>query len=177
MSDKNRNSDRLEQLQEVMDTTNRPVALLRQDEVHRQFLPHRAVQILVYNQENKLFLQKRSSRKRFYPGRWDVSARGHTLPGEAAQEAAERILQSELGLETDKMILLRDLPSCPETGYEFVSVFMTPKISSVPAVNSDEVEDGYYFSSEELTCLIKGFRELLTPGLVTLWEAGLAFSF
>lgn len=177
MSDKNRNNDYSSKLQEVMDPQNRPVALLSQDEIHRQFLPHRAVQLLVYNQENKLFLQKRSSRKRFYPGRWDVSARGHPLPGEASQEAAERILLSELGLETDKLTLLRELPACPETGYEFVSVFMAPKVASIPSVNTDEVEDGYFFSPEELTCLIKGFRELLTPGLVTLWEAGLAYPF
>lgn len=39
--------------------------------------------------------------------------------------------------------------------------------------NEQEVSEGYYFSREELTCLIKEFRELLTPNLVTLWETGM----
>lgn len=177
MSGKNRNEVESGRLQEVMDVNNRPIALLSQDEVHRQFLPHRAVQLLVYNQEDKLFLQKRSSRKRFYPGRWDVSARGHILPNESAEEAAMRTLQSELRLDVDRLTLLRQLPACAETGYEFINVFTVPKITSLPPANSEEVEDGYFFGSEELTCLIKGFRELLTPGLVTLWESGIAFNF
>ncbi|WP_018125212.1 NUDIX hydrolase [Desulfovibrio oxyclinae] len=177
MHEKSKNNATQDELQEVMDDTNRPIALLSRDEVHRQLLPHRSVQILVYDQQNKLFLQKRSARKRFYPGRWDVSARGHTLPQESNLDAAQRILSSELRLEVDRLNLIRQFPSCPETGYEFVSIFTTPKITQLPAPNGDEVEDGYFFTSEELTCLIKDFRELLTPGLVTLWESGLAFPF
>lgn len=160
-------------LLEVMDRTNRPIAAMPVEEAHRQLLPHRSVQILVYNQENKLFLQQRSSKKSIYPGRWDVSARGHVLVNESAHDAAVRELWDVLRLKVDRLQLVSELPSGPDTGYEFVTVFAAYKVAQPPTPNPEKVDGGYYYSNEELTCLIKEFRELLTPGLVTLWEAGL----
>ncbi|WP_147821454.1 NUDIX hydrolase [Salidesulfovibrio onnuriiensis] len=165
--------DKSTPLLEVMDTSNRPLAAMAVEEAHRQLLPHRSVQILVYNQENKLFLQRRSNKKNIYPGRWDVSARGHVLVNESVHDAAVRELWNVLRLKVDRLQLIRELPASPDTGYEFVTVFAAYKVSQPPTPNPDKVEDGYFYSNEELTCLIKEFRELLTPGLVTLWESGL----
>ncbi len=160
-------------LLEVMDKSNRPIAAMPVEEAHRQLLRHRSVQILVYNQENKLFLQQRSAKKSIYPGRWDVSARGHILVNESAQDAAIRELWETLRLKVDRLQLIRELPATPDTGYEFVTVFAAYKISQPPTPNPNKVGGGYFYSNEELTCMIKEFRELLTPGLVTLWETGL----
>ncbi|KAB1441059.1 NUDIX hydrolase [Pseudodesulfovibrio senegalensis] len=160
-------------LLEVMDRANRPIAAVSVEEAHRQLLPHRSIQVLVYNSENKLFLQKRSDKKNIYPGRWDVSVRGHVHVGESALEAATRELWEVLRLKVDRLQLIKELVACPDTGHEFVSVFMASRIAQCPTPNPKKVQDGYYYSNEELTCLIKEFRELLTPGLVTLWEAGL----
>lgn len=158
---------------EVVDEDNRPLAVLPKGLVHRQLLRHRSVQVLVFNPEKKIYLQKRNNSKPFFPGRWDVSARTHPRLGEATYDAALRILHEELRLEVEHPQLTRTLPSCPETGFEHVSIFTVPK-NTLPIIpNNDEVSEGYYFSREELTCLVKEFKELLTPNLVTLWEAGL----
>ena len=79
-------------LVEVMDDHNRPLAVLPKDLVHRQLLRHRSVQVIVFNPEKKIYLQKRNNSKQFFPGRWDVSARTHPHVGEATQDAALRIL-------------------------------------------------------------------------------------
>ena len=71
-------------LVEVIDRNNRPLAVLSKRSVHRQLLMHRSVQVLVFNPEKKIFLQKRNPNKLFFPGRWDISARTHPRAGESA---------------------------------------------------------------------------------------------
>jgi isopentenyldiphosphate isomerase len=160
-------------LVEVIDRNNRPLAVLSKRSVHRQLLMHRSVQVLVFNPEKKIFLQKRNPNKLFFPGRWDISARTHPRAGESTFDAAIRALREELNLEIDNPQLVRELPAGPETGFEHVSLFEVTK-NTLPVVpNSDAVSEGFYYSREELTCLIKEFRELLTPNLVILWESGL----
>jgi len=158
---------------EIVDDDNRPLAVLPKALVHRQLLKHRSVQVLVFNPEKKIYLQKRNKNKQFFPGRWDVSARTHPLVGESSLDATLRILRDKLQLEVESPQYVRSLPACPETGFEHVSIYAVTRNTQPISPNEKEVSEGYYFSKEELTCLIKEFRELLTPNLVTLWEAGL----
>lgn len=160
-------------LVEVIDKKNRPLAVLSKRTVHRQLLMHRSVQVLVFNPERKIYLQKRNQNKQFFPGRWDISARTHPRAGESSVDAAVRALKEELNLEIEHPQFVRDLPAGPETGFEHVSLFEVTR-NTLPIVpGSDSVSEGFYYSPEELTCLVKEFRELLTPNLVILWESGL----
>ncbi|MUM78272.1 NUDIX domain-containing protein [Pseudodesulfovibrio sp. F-1] len=161
---------------EVVDGNNRPLAVLDKDMAHRQLLRHRSVQVLVFNTDKKIYLQKRSANKRFFPGRWDISARTHPHVSEASADAALRVLREELNLTVEHTQFVRTLPACAETGFEHISIYTLPRNTQPITPNSDEVSEGYHFSREELTCLVKEFRELLTPNLVTLWEAGLLVS-
>lgn len=158
---------------EIVDDDNRPLAVLPKDLVHRQMLKHRSVQVLIFNTEKKIYLHKREKNKRFYPGRWDISARTHPQVGESLEDAALRILRNTLQLEVDSPQLVRTLPACEETGFENVTIYAVTRNTQQIVPNEKDVSEGYYFSKEELTCLVKEFRELLTPNLVTLWEAGL----
>ncbi len=170
---KNANKSDIEEFIEIVDDRNRPLAVLPKDLIHRQLLKHRSVQVLVFNPEKKIYLQKRNKNKRFFPGRWDVSARTHPMIGESSLDAALRILKDKLQLEVEHPQFIRALPACPETGFEYVSIYAITKNILPITPNEKEVSEGYYFSKEELTCLVKEFRELLTPNLVTMWEAGL----
>ena len=160
---------------EVVDSRNRPLMEMPIDEAHRQMLPHRSVAVLVHDEENRLYLQQRSADKTFYPGRWDVSASGHVLVGESTKEAALRVLFDELRIRADRLRHIREIPASPATGFEYVSVYSAGRSASRPAPNREEIEGGYFYSREELACLISEFRELLTPGLISLWERGLPF--
>ena len=158
---------------EVIDINNRPLAVLPKRVVHRQLLMHRSVQVIVANPEKKVFLQKRNKNKQFFPGRWDISARTHPHAGEATFDAAIRALRGELNMDVENPQLITEIPPGPETGFEHVSIYAVYK-NTLPIVpNADTVEEGYFYSQEELTCLVKEFRELLTPNLVILWESGL----
>lgn len=162
-------------LVEVMDPHNRPLAGLPLAEVHRQRLAHRTALVLLFNQDNKLYLQKRSRSKRIYPGRWDVSARVHVLCGEATLDAAVRGLDKELGLRLERLRLVRRIEPGPEAGTGWTSVFSTGRVPQVPKPSPADVEEGYYYGGDELDCLVREFRELMTPGLLHLVELGLPF--
>ena len=166
---------REQSLIEVMDRFNRPLASLPLGEVHRQRLAHRTALVLLFNQDNKLYLQKRSRSKRVYPGRWDVSARVHVLSGEATLDAAVRALRDELGLRMERLRLVRQVPPGPEIGSGWTSVYSTGRVPQVPKPAPEEVEEGYWYGGDELACLVREFRELMTPGLLHLVELGLPF--
>ena|SRR3990167_5599357 len=42
-------------------------------EVHRKGLFHRSVNVLLFNSQNELLIQKRANTKRVCPGKWDLS--------------------------------------------------------------------------------------------------------
>ncbi|WP_291327664.1 NUDIX domain-containing protein [Desulfovibrio sp. UCD-KL4C] len=155
---------------EVVDIKNYPFARMNLTEVHRQSLRHRSVIVLVYDSNGKLYLQKRNAEKRYYPGRWDLSASGHVYFKESFEDAALRVLKTKLGIEYANIKELTELNASSETGYEFIKLFVLDKPNIVPAPNPDEVESGFFYSMNELEWLLKECRELLAPKLVYLNE-------
>ena len=61
-------------------------------------LIHRAVHVLVLDDEGRLLLQKRSKNKDVQPGKWDTSVGGHLMIGEKYLAAAKREMKEEIGL-------------------------------------------------------------------------------
>lgn len=147
------------------------------NEVHRQSLCHRAVIILVYDTEGKLFLQKRSSRKNLYAGRWDVSASGHVFTGESREEAAHRKLEQELGIRSSNLKLISEIEASSETGYEFINLYALERSGHLMDLNNEEAASGYFYTESELNWLVSEYRELLVPDLVFLHERELLFKF
>jgi isopentenyldiphosphate isomerase len=66
--------------------------------VRKEGLVHRVCYILVFNAEDKLLLQRRTSIKDLYPGYYDAAAGGVLLAGESYETSASRELQEELGI-------------------------------------------------------------------------------
>ncbi len=155
---------------EVVDIKNSPFARMNLTEVHRQSLRHRSVIVLIYDSNGKLYLQKRSTEKKHYPGRWDLSASGHVYSKESFEDAALRVLKTKLGIEHINIKELTELNASSETGYEFIKLFVLNKSNTVPAPNPNEVESGFFYSMNELEWLLKECRELLAPKLVYLNE-------
>jgi isopentenyl-diphosphate delta-isomerase len=164
-----------DELVEVVDAADRPLAVMPLRDVHRQSLRHRSVLVLVYDADHRIFLQKRNRNKSLYPGRWDLSATGHVQAGESRSEAAARELREELGIIADRLRLIRRIPAGQETGFEFVSLYSAGRIAQEPRPNADEVEDGMFTDKAELAYLVENYRDMLTPGLVYFWERGLVF--
>lgn len=59
-------------------------------------LLHPVVHLHLFNDEGRLFLQKRSLSKDVQPGKWDTSVGGHVAPGEKIEDALRREASEEL---------------------------------------------------------------------------------
>jgi len=67
--------------------------------VHREGLLHRAVSVVLFDDEGRVLLQRRADEKYHSGGLWSNTACGHPRPGESVEDAGRRRLLDELGIE------------------------------------------------------------------------------
>jgi 8-oxo-dGTP pyrophosphatase MutT (NUDIX family) len=87
-----------EEIVQLVDEDNNETGSCPRSEMRTKGLIHRACYILVFNDRDELFLQKRTAWKDIYPGYWDVAAGGVVLAGEPYELSAIRELGEELGV-------------------------------------------------------------------------------
>ncbi len=87
-----------EEIVQIVDRDNREKDALPRRVMRREGLIHRASYILVFNDREELYLQKRTATKDLYPSCWDVAAGGVVLAGESYEESAAREFTEELGV-------------------------------------------------------------------------------
>jgi len=138
-------------------------------EVHKLGLRHRAVHILVFNDANQIFLQKRSLTKDVNAGLWDTSAAGHVDAGESYDACAHRETIEELGVCVDETLsFLFKLPAIPETGMEFVQVYRCQHNGPF-TLETGEIDDGQWFGIQEVAQRVKMNAPSITDTFKTLW--------
>jgi len=159
-----------EEVFDVVDEHDQIIGRERRSEVHRRNLRHRAVHVLVFNSEGKLFLQKRSMSKDTFPGVWDSSASGHLCCGEEYDVCAMREVKEEIGLTLERAPQrLFKIDACEETGYEHVWVYRCVSDGAL-TLNPDEVEEGGWFTPEAITRWIAEKPRDFASAFPKIWE-------
>jgi isopentenyldiphosphate isomerase len=102
---------------------------------------HVAAFIWVYDGRGRVLLQRRSPDKDVWPERWDASAAGHVQAGEPIDEAAQRELAEEIGLEIDRAALMRAEDHFEE--HVHANGMIDREIHAVFFVRSDAPLDAY----------------------------------
>lgn len=97
-----------DEIVQIVDRQNREALALPRSVMRRDRLIHRAGYILVMNDRNELFVQKRTPGKDIYPGYWDAAAGGVVLAGESYEASAARELAEELGVTDAPLHFLFD---------------------------------------------------------------------
>ncbi|HSX16684.1 MAG TPA: NUDIX domain-containing protein [Patescibacteria group bacterium] len=93
------NSQDTTQLFEVLDEEGHKTGqVLDRKTVHDQQLWHEVVNVWIINNKGDVLLQLRGPNVDLYPNVWDVAVGTHVRPDEDPTVAAQRCLQSELGL-------------------------------------------------------------------------------
>ena len=159
-----------EELIAVVDENDQFIENQPRNLVHRDGLRHRAVHILVFNDQQQLFLQKRSLTKDVNAGLWDTSAAGHVDAGESYDVCAHRETIEELGVCVDASLrFLFKLPAKAETGMEFVQVYHS--VHNGPfTLEAGEIEAGQWFEREEISQRVADNDLALTLTFKTLWS-------
>ena len=156
-----------EELLEIVDNDNRVIGTAGRSKIHKQHFMHRSVHVFLFNSAGELFLQKRAQTKDEFPGFYDSSAAGHVNPDESYHAAAERELKEELGIEAP-LEKAAELPASQETGWEFVS-FYTAVTDDTVKLNYEEIQEGKFYSLDEIRTLLLSNEDKFTPSVKALF--------
>ena len=158
-----------EEIFDIVNECDEVIGQLPRRIVHRDGHKHRAVHVLVFGSDGRVFLQKRSMTKDTHPGVWDSSASGHVDTGEDYDACAMRELREEIGLTVaaPPRRLFR-IEACDNTGQEFVWVYQMQ--SDGPFVlHPEEIERGDWFVPAEVTAWTKRAPREFAPAFVLIW--------
>jgi isopentenyl-diphosphate delta-isomerase len=161
-----------DELFDVVDDGDQIVGQASRREVHARKLRHRAVHVMIHNAAGHLFLQRRSPAKDTFPDCWDSSCTGHVDAGEDYLTATRRELGEELGWH-DRTLPLRPLlklRASPETGYEFIQIYVAGPLSGPFELHPEEITEGRWIVPAELDILLDQFPDHLAGGLRHLWS-------
>ena len=157
------------ELLDVVDENDSVIGVAERRAIHLKGLFHRSVHVFVIDRECRIYLQRRSLNKEEHPGKWDSSAAGHVHSGESYSEAAVRELAEELGLDNPVKPLFK-IPASEETGREH-SMLYTAEIDGercTPEPNPQEIEEGRFFTREQIHDLLRHAPEQVTPSFTLL---------
>jgi isopentenyl-diphosphate delta-isomerase len=151
----------------LVDKNDNEVGIMEKMEAHRLGKLHRAFSILLFSDEGKMLLQKRSAHKYHSGSLWTNTCCSHPLPHEKIEDAARRRLNEEMGIDLQpaftykflyKAELTPDLTE-HELDHVFIGIF-----NGEAKRNTAEVEDWKFVDMSWL----KGDLQL-HPQVYTIW--------
>ena len=110
---------------------------------------HPVIHIHVIDRYSRIYLQKRSQKKRIQPGKWDTAVGGHVSYGETMMEALFREASEELGLTDFNPIYLETYLFESEIEKEMVNIFAAVGCYTLTP-DHDEVDEGRWWPVEEI---------------------------
>jgi len=163
----------------LVDDQDNPIGKTEKQQAHIEGLLHRAFSIFIFNSEKKLLLQKRASSKYHCGGLWTNSCCSHPRENENIQDAANRRLAEEMGMQCSlKPIFTFMYRAEFDNGlieHELDHVFFGESDQN-PKINPEEVETYRYIAMEDLQQEVKEFPQNFTPWFIIALDRVLAFN-
>lgn len=148
-------SDNQNEVFEVVDVNDQVVGQATRREVHKnKNLIHRSVAVAIFNNNNKLFLQRRSQSKDTDALLWTISCTGHVQKSESYEATARRELKEELGIEN---VSLNFLAKYLYQGINETEMTMLYKVNYDGEIilQKEEIWEGKFFSIDQLAIAVE----------------------
>lgn len=139
----------------IVDDHDKIIGEMSKDEAYKQGMMLRSIQIFLFDEEGRIFIQKRGNKKKRLPSYLCASVSGHVEPGESYREAAKRELKEELGVKGELRLLATEKTPIGSNQFAMMAHFVT-KTSDEILIQTAEIEDGRYYSINEICNLIEG---------------------
>jgi len=143
----------------------------------KEGLIRRVARVFLWNDEGKLFVQRRSPQARIFPDTWDQSAGGHVDEGELYEEAAHRELGEELGIKNVELYLVTKFyaEECDQGVmlYAWSSLYegrVSKEREAEIVVDQDEVSSGEWFTPSQIDTMMKENPDDFAQGFLATWE-------
>jgi isopentenyl-diphosphate delta-isomerase len=151
----------------LVDEKDHQIGLLDKLTVHQTGVLHRAFSVFIFNANDELLLQQRADEKYHSAGLWSNTCCSHPLSGEKTDDAVNRRLEEEMGLQCNTDFKFSFIYKMPlENGlteHEFDHVYFG-RSDDAPKLNLNEVKDWKYLSLQKLKEEI-----LLNPQIYSAW--------
>lgn len=137
----------------LVNEKDEPIGLMGKMEAHEKGLLHRAFSVFVFNSKQEVLLQQRAACKYHSPNLWTNTCCSHPRAGETNQQAGERRLQEEMGLQVPLQEVFSFIYKAPFdnglTEHEYDHVLIG--YSDVqPQINPEEVASWKWLSLEAI---------------------------
>ena len=157
----------------LVDEADREVGFKSKSDCHAgKGILHRAFSIFVFNGDNDLLLQKRSTTKLLWPDYWSNTCCSHPRRGEAMAEAVSRRLLQELGFDC-RLEFLYKFKYQAQYGsvgaeHEYCWVYYGRHDGAID-VNVSEIADWRFIGVEDLERELAESPETFTPWFKMEW--------
>lgn len=151
----------------VVDKDDHVLEHLPRKEAHDKKLLHRTISVLIFNDEGKVVLQKRSLKKDSNPGKWSNATGGHVGKNEIYDEAARREISEELNLDITPKLFKKMIINDP--AHTTMTCLYTVSSNGPFKFNPEETDEIKFFSKGDLHGI---FDQLSESSKITLKEYG-----
>lgn len=137
----------------LVNEKDEPIGLMGKMEAHEKGLLHRAFSVFIFNSKQEVLLQQRAACKYHSPNLWTNTCCSHPRAGETNQQAGERRLQEEMGLQVPLREVFSFIYKAPfdngltEHEYDHVLVGYS---DAQPQINPEEVVSWKWLSLEAI---------------------------
>ena len=157
----------------LVNEKDEPIGLMGKMEAHEKGLLHRAFSVFVFNSKQEVLLQQRAACKYHSPNLWTNTCCSHPRVGETNQQAGERRLQEEMGLQVPLQEVFSFIYKAPfdngltEHEYDHVLIGYS---DAQPQINPEEVASWKWLSLEAIKEDILQAPERYTAWLKIIFE-------
>lgn len=140
-----------DEILDLVSTDDIVIGQLPRSEVYAQKLSNfRVVNAFVINDKGQLWIPRRTNTKRIFPLCLDASMGGHVASGETYQQAFERELYEELGLDTKNITykMIGKLNPHDHNTSAFMQVYLI-HLNQVDAYNTKDFCEFFWLTPQE----------------------------
>ncbi len=158
----------------LVDDNDQPIGYLDKAGCHDgEGILHRAFSLFIFDAQGRLLLQQRAAGKRLWPGYWSNSCCSHPRRHETMDEAVDRRLEEELGMQSDLHFLYKfsyhatfgDLGAERELCWVYIGSANTD-----PVVNRNEISSWRWIAPGDLDAELTAEPESFTPWFKLEWS-------